>query len=457
MSNTATHLLGTENISKLLWRYALPAIIAMLATALYNAVDAVFIGYGVGPMGNAALSISLPMMNIAAAFGAMVGAGAASLLSIKLGQKDNDSARHILGNVVLLNLILGVSLGVVSIIFLDPILVAFGASEATLPYAREYMLPLLYGNVITHLYMGLNNTMRAAGHPTKSMIVMLVAVAVNCALDAIFIFGLGWGIAGAAWATVIAQTIALVIEIAHFFNKNHQLHFIKGIFKLKKRIAKGILGIGLAPFLMNLSSSLIVVLINWRLGGFGGDDGDLYIGAYGNINRLALIFFMVVFGLNQGMQPIVGYNYGALKFDRVRQAFLKVVVAASGVMVVGFVVGIFFPGIVSRAFTNDPGLIAATEQGMRIAFLMYPVVGFQIVSSSMFQSIGKPGKAILLSLTRQLLFLLPLLIILPPIFGTDGVWMSMPIADISSTVLAIILIVNQMRKFKQQENTGALV
>ena len=453
-NNTATHLLGTEKISTLLWQYALPSIIAMTAASLYNMVDTIFIGHGVGPMGNAALTIALPLMNIAAAFGAMVGAGASSLLSIKLGQKDNDSARHILGNVVMLNLILGISLGVISIIFLDPILIAFGASETVLPYAREYMLPLLYGNVVTHLYMGLNNTMRAAGHPQKSMMVMLIAVGVNCALDAFFIFVLDWGIAGAAWATVIAQVVALMIELDHFFNKKHELHFVKGIFKLKKRIVKGILGIGLAPFLMNLASSMIVAIINWRLGSYGG---DLYIGAYGNINKLALIFFMIVLGLDQGMQPIVGYNYGALKFDRVRQAFMKVVVIATCIMSVGFVISVFFPGVVSRIFTSDEALIKATEEGLWIVFLMYPVVGFQIVSSSMFQSIGKPGKAILLSLTRQLLFLLPMLIILPPIFGTDGVWMSMPIADISSTVLAVVLIVNQLRKFKQQENTGKLV
>lgn len=456
MSNdrNATHLLGTEKISTLLWRYALPSIIAMTAASLYNIVDTIFIGHGVGPIGNAALTVALPLMNIAAAFGAMVGAGASSLLSIKLGQNDNDSARHILGNVVSLNLILGLSLGVGCIIFIDPILMMFGASEVTLPYTREYMMPLLYGNVVTHLYMGLNNTMRAAGHPQKSMMVMLIAVVLNCILDAWFIFGLEWGIAGAAWATVIAQVVALAIELEHFSNKKHALHFVKGIFKLKKRIAKGILTIGLAPFMMNLSSSLIVALINWRLGSYGG---DLYIGAYGNINKLALIFFMIVFGLNQGMQPIVGYNYGALKFDRVRQAFLKVVVVATCVMSLGFVISIFFPGIVSRIFTSDQALIDATEEGMRIAFIMYPVVGFQIVSSSMFQSIGKPGKAILLSLTRQLLFLLPLLIVLPPIFGTDGVWMSMPIADTISTVLAVVLIVKQLKMFKQEENTGKLV
>ncbi len=452
--NTATHLLGTEKISTLLWRYALPSIIAMTAASLYNIVDTIFIGHGVGPIGNAALTVALPLMNIAAAFGAMVGAGASSLLSIKLGQNDRDSARHILGNVVMLNLILGLSLGIVCTIFLDPILIAFGASEAVLPHAREYMLPLMYGNVVTHLYMGLNNTMRAAGYPTKSMMVMLTAVIVNCCLDAIFIFGLGWGIAGAAWATVIAQMVALVVELTHFANKKHELHFARGIFKLKKRIVKGILGIGLAPFLMNLASSFIVALVNWRLGSYGG---DLYIGAYGNINKLAMIFFMIVFGLNQGMQPIVGYNYGALKYDRVMEAFKRVVIAATCVMSVGFVINIFFPEFVSIVFTNDKDLIAATEEGMRIVFILYPLVGFQIVSSSLFQSIGKPGKAILLSLTRQLLFIVPLLIVLPPMFGTKGVWMSLPVADFLSTILAVILVVNQLRKFKQQENTGVLV
>lgn len=452
-NNTATHLLGTEKISTLLWRYALPSVIAMTAASLYNIVDTIFVGHGVGPMGNAALTIALPLMNIAAAFGAMVGAGASSLLSIKLGQGDKDSARHILGNVVMLNLIFGLILGVISLVFLDQILMFFGASEASLPYARDYMLPLIYGNIVTHLYMGLNNTMRAAGHPQKSMFAMLTAVIVNCILDAIFVFGFKWGVAGAAWATVIGQVIALVIELAHFSNKKHELHFVQGIFKLKKRIVKGILSIGLAPFLMNLAASFIVALINWRLGSYGG---DLYIGAYGNINKLAMIFFMIVFGLNQGMQPIVGYNYGALKYGRVREAFMKIVVVATCVMSVAFIMGLLLPGLVSRIFTSDAMLMAATEEGMRIVFLLYPVIGFQIVSSSMFQSIGKPGKAILLSLTRQLLFLLPLLIILPPIFGTKGVWMSMPIADIISTVLAVVLITKQLRKFKQEENSGKL-
>lgn len=453
-NSTATHLLGTEKISTLLWSYALPSIIAMTAATLYNLVDTIFIGHGVGPMGNTALAIALPMMNIAAAFGAMVGAGASSLLSIKLGQKDHESAQAILGNVVLLNVILGVSLGVISLVFLDPILRAFGASEASLPYAREYMIPLLIGNVVTHLYMGLNNTMRAAGHPQKSMVVMLIAVGINCVLDAWFIFGLKWGIAGAAWATVIAQCIALVLEIAHFSNKKHSLHFVKGILKLKKKIVEGIISIGLAPFLMNLASSLIVTLINWRLGSYGG---DLYIGAYGNVNKIAMIFFMIVFGLNQGMQPIVGYNYGAKKFGRVREAFGIIVVAATCVMTFGFIFGVFFPDLVSRIVTSSEELIGPTSDGLRIVMLCYPLIGFQIVSSSLFQSIGKPGKAILLSLTRQLLFIVPLLIVLPPAFGTKGVWMSFPIADILSTVLAVILVLGQLRTFKKQEITGQLL
>lgn len=453
-NNTATHLLGTEKITTLLWRYALPSIIAMTAASLYNIVDTIFIGHGVGPMGNAALTIAMPLMNIAVAFGALVGVGASSLLSIKLGQNDRESARMILGNVVLLNAILGVSLGIACLIFLDPILTLFGASEDTLPYTREYMRILLYGNVITHMYMGLNNTMRASGHPKKSMAVMLTAVVINSVLDAVFIFGFGWGIAGAAWATVIAQFTALVLELAHFSNKKHELHFTRETFRLKKKIVKGILTIGLAPFMMNLTSSLIVAIINWRLRSYGG---DLCIGAFGNINKLAMIFFMIVFGMNQGMQPIVGYNYGALKFDRVRQAFLKVVIAATCVMTLGFVIGFFFPGFVSRMFTDDATLLAATEEGLRIVMIVYPIVGFQIVSSSMFQSIGKPGKAILLSLTRQLLFLLPLLLFLPPIYGTKGVWMSMPIADTASTILAVILVVRQLRKFKQEEISGKLI
>lgn len=446
---SATQILGTEKISKLLLQYGLPSIVAMTAASLYNIIDRIFIGQGVNELALSALGITLPLMNIAAALGAMVGIGASSLLSIKLGQKDLKSARDILGNTILLNCILGIGFSIVCFIFLDPILYAFGASEATIGYAREYMSILLWGNVFTHLYMGMNNVLRAAGYPKRSMLIMIIAVASNAFMDWLFIYGFGWGIAGAAWATVLAQILATALELAHFSSKKHELHFTKAIFKLRKKIIKGILSIGMAPFLMNICASVVVIFINQALKEHGG---DLYIGAYSVINSVAMVILMVVFGLNQGMQPIVGYNYGARKFHRVREALNLVMAWATGITTVGFLLSTFCPEIFVRAFVGEEAkeFIAISSHGLRIVMRAFILVGFQVVATSFFQSIGKAHKAIILSLTRQMIFLLPLLIILPSHFGTDGVWMSIPIADAASAVLAFFVMAQQFRQFKKE-------
>lgn len=445
---TATQILGSEKIGKLLFQYALPSIIAMTAASLYNVADSIFIGHGVGALAISALAITLPLMNLAAAFGAMVGIGASSLLSIKLGQRDHKSALQILGNTVMLNTILGIAFSVACFMFLAPILYSFGASEATIDYAREYMSILLWGNIFTHLYMGLNNVLRAAGYPRKSMMIMIIAVASNCLMDWVFIFIFGWGIAGAAWATVLAQVLATILEVAHFSNKKHDLHFQKGIYALRAKIIKGILSIGMAPFLMNLCASLVVIFINNALLRTGG---DLYVGAYGIINRVIMVALMIVFGLNQGMQPIVGYNYGAKKFDRVKKTLKLVMMWAVGVTTCGFLAAMFFPEVLVRIFTTEAELTAISARALRIAMSAFVVVGFQVVSSSFFQSIGKAHKAIFLSLTRQMIFLLPLLIILPGIYGSDGVWMSMPIADGASSILAMLILAHQFRMFRKEE------
>lgn len=439
-------LLGTEKISTLLLRYAIPAIIAMTASSLYNLVDSIFIGHGVGAMALSGLGITMPLMNLGAAFGSLVGIGASTQLSIKMGQNDRQSALLILGNVIILNTIIGLAYTAVCLPFLDQILYFFGASDNTIGYARSYMLIILAGNVITHVYLGLNDMLRASGYPGRAMAIMLTAVILNCILNAIFIFGFEWGIAGAAWATVIAQVVAMGLELRHFLNKNSFIHFTRGTIRLKRAIVKGILSIGMAPFLMYVCSSVIVILINKTLMSHGG---DLYIGGYSIVNRIAMLFVMIVMGLNQGMQPIVGYNFGARKFDRVTRTLKYVIGCAVSVTTFGFIICQLFPQYITMLFTDDADLIAISSHGLRIVLIMFPFVGFQMVTSNFFQSIGMAPKAIFLSLTRQLIFLVPFLLIMPNFFGPDGVWMSMPMADSAATTLAAILLWKQFRKFRR--------
>ncbi|WP_065219380.1 MULTISPECIES: MATE family efflux transporter [Butyricimonas] len=438
-------VLGTEKIGKLLMQYAIPAIIAMTASSLYNMVDSIFIGHGVGPLAIAGLAITFPLMNLAAAFGSLVGVGASTLVAIKLGQKDKESATQVLGNVVLLNAIIGLIFMTVALICLDPILLFFGASPDTLPYAREYMEVILAGNLITHIYMGLNEVLRASGYPQKAMIATLMAVIVNCVLDALFIFVFEWGIRGAALATIAAQAISLGWELYHFSSKKSFLHFQRGIFGLKRHIVGGMLAIGLSPFLMNLCACFVVILINKSLKAHGG---DLAIGAYGIVNRVVFLFIMIVMGFNQGMQPIAGYNFGARQFGRLIQVLKYTVFCGVAVTTIGFLAGQLFPRSIVYLFTTDAELIRIAVEGLRIVLIFFPVVGFQMVTSSFFQSIGMAKKAIFLSLTRQLLFLIPSLLILPRFFGTDGVWMSMPVADAIATIVAALMLRWQLKHLK---------
>ncbi len=445
--------LGTERIRKLLFQYAVPAIIAMTASSLYNMVDSIFIGQGVGPLAISGLALTFPLMNLSAAFGAMVGVGASTLISMRLGQRDYDTARNVLGNVVVLNTLIGVVFAVFMLIFLDPVLYFFGASEATIPYAREYMQVILLGNVVTHMYLGLNAVMRAAGHPRKSMYATMITVVLNVILDPIFIFVLDWGIRGAALATILAQIVSLVWQLRILSNSEELLHFRRGIYHLQQRIVGNILSIGMAPFLMNLAACFITILINRS---FKEHGGDLMIGAYGITNRVAFLFVMIVMGLNQGMQPIAGYNYGARQFDRVLRVLRLTLYGATILSIVAFLMGEFAPRLAVGLFTTDEELIGLAVTGMRLSFMMFPLVGFQMVATNFFQSLGMAPKAIFLSLSRQLLFLMPALLLLPSLFawcGLDsswGVWCALPASDLLAAVVTLVMLIRQLRKFRAQ-------
>jgi putative MATE family efflux protein len=445
MDNSNTIRLGTGHIGKLLAEYAVPAIIAMTAASIYNMADSIFIGHGVGSLAIAGLALTFPMMNLAAAFGSLVGVGASTIISVKLGQRDYESANQALGNVLVLNIVCGIAFTVVCFPFLDPIFRFFGASDQTLPYAREYMEVILIGNVFTHIYMGLNAVLRAAGHPKMSMYTTLASVVINCILNPIFIFGFGWGIKGSAWATVISQVIALAWQLVYLLDAKQLLHFKKGIYKLKRELVSSILFIGLSPFLMNLCSCLIVILINRGLKTYGG---DMTIGAYGIINRIIFLFAMIIMGLNQGMQPIAGYNFGARNFHRVTKVTKLTVYWAVGIATFGFLVCHLFPSHIIRLFTSDAELIQTAVYGLHVVFAVFPVVGFQMVATNFFVSIGMSGKAIFLSLTRQALFMIPCLIVLPRFFGVLGVWVSLPTADFTAAALTAIMLFNQLKKFR---------
>lgn len=449
MDNKAAALeLGTKPVGKLLMQYALPAIIAMTASSLYNMVDSIFIGQGVGALAISGLAITFPFMNLAGAFGAGVGVGASTYISVKLGQKDYETAQHILGNTMTLNLIIGLAFGVVCLLFLNPILYFFGASPQTLPYAREYMIIILAFNVLTHTYLGMNAVLRAAGKPKEAMYATMFTVLLNTALDPLFIYTFHMGIAGAAYATVLAQAIALVWQLRLFSDKRELLHFTKGTYALSSRIVKNIVGIGLSPFSMNVCACLVVIFINRGLMEYGG---DMAVGAYGIANRVAFIFVMVNIGVNQGMQPIAGYNYGSAQFDRLIRVLNLAMLVGTIVTTLGFVLGELFPYYCARLFTKDSTLLEMSVRGIRIMMAVFPIIGSQMVITNFFQSIGMAKISIFLSLSRQLLFLLPCLFILPPLWGVDGVWWSMPIADCISFVVAWWFILVYMRKFKQQQ------
>lgn len=452
----ATLELGTKPIGRLLWQYALPAIVAMLASSLYNMVDSIFIGQGVGPIAISGLAITFPFMNLTGAFGAAIGVGSSTYLSVKLGQKDYRTAERILGNTLMLNVYVGVALSVVCLLMLDPILRFFGASDATLPYARQYMVIILAGNVVTHTYLGLNAVLRAASKPRQAMNATIFTVVFNTILDPIFIYpwGLGLGISGAAYATILAQILALCYQARLLGDKRQLIHFSRGTYKLQSQIIKNIIAIGVSPFAMNVCSCIIVIFINNQLVSYGG---DLAVGAYGISNKILFVFTMFVLGLNQGMQPIAGYNFGAQRFDRLMRVVKLTMLSATAVVTVGWCFAMFPPQLCVRLFTTDATLIGIAANALRITGCMFPIVGYQMVTTNFFQCIGKVKVSIFLSLSRQLIFLLPMLWLLPHFFQLNGVWFSMPTSDLLASIVTAWVMVRYMRMFKrqQQEKDGA--
>lgn len=444
------NVLAEKPVGSLLMQYAIPAIVAMAASSVYNIIDGIFIGQGVGAEAIMGLALTGPLMSLTAAFGAMVGVGAATLMSVKLGQKDYGTAQKILGNVVIMNLTLGIVLGLLLLVFINPILRFFGASDVTLPYARNFMSIILVGNVVTHMYLGLNALLRSTNRPQKAMCATIGTVVLNCILAPIFIFVLGWGIRGAATATIMAQMIMLTWQLRLFSNKDELIHLNRSIIKLDVKIVKESLLVGLPQFLINLCACLVAAMMTRSLTTYGG---DMAVGAFGICNRFILFIVMVVIGLNQGMQPIAGYNFGARRYDRVLGVLNKALIFGSVITLTGFVIGVFFPTPFVSVFAKDsPQLIKLSAHALSCMVMMFPIVGIQIVSTVFFQSIGYAPKSIFLSLTRQLIFLVPAIFILPHLYADplEGLWHAAPVADGLASVLAITLLVLQVKKFKKQ-------
>lgn len=454
-SNTNTNqfnVLAEKPVGSLLMQYAVPAIVAMAASSVYNIIDGIFIGQGVGPEAIMGLALTGPIMSLTAAFGAMVGVGAATLMSVKLGQKDYGTAQKILGNVLIMNLTLGIVLGAVLLCFINPILRFFGASDVTLPYARQFMSIILVGNVVTHMYLGLNAMLRSTNRPQKAMFATFGTVLLNCVFAPIFIFVLDWGIRGAAVATILAQATMLMWQFRLFSNQNDLIHISRKIIKLDMRLVRESLLVGLPQFLINLCACLVAAMMTRSLTTYGG---DVAVGSFGICNRLILFIVMVVIGLNQGMQPIAGYNFGAKHYDRVIAVLKRALCFGTCITMIGFVIGVFFPRPFVSLFAKDsPELINMAAHALSCMVMMFPIVGIQIVSTAFFQSIGYAPKSIFLSLTRQLIFLVPAIFILPHVFSDplEGLWHAAPVADGLASVLAITLLIIQVKKFKKLQS-----
>jgi len=440
--------LGTKPVGALLWQYALPAIVAMVASSLYNIIDRSVIGQVVGPEAIAGLGITFPFMNLSAAFGACVGVGASTCISVKLGQRDYQTAQHLLGNTVTLNLIIGLLFMVVSMAFLDPILRFFGASDATLPYAREFMQVILAGNVITHMYFGMNAVLRASGKPRHAMYSVLFTVGCNIVLVIMFVWWFRWGIRGAALATVVSQSLALCWQMWLFSRPKELLHLKRGIYKLKADLVRNIIAIGISPFLMQATSCVIVIFMNNQFVRYGG---DMAVGAYSIANSMVMVFFMFVMGVTQGMQPIIGYNYGAQKFDRMLRCLWLSIAVGTVILLIGWTLSMLFPREIARLFTTDETLLQLSARGLKIDMLVFFVVASQAIITNFFQCIGKVRVSIFLSLSRQLFMLLPMAYVFPLFFELDGVWYSMPASDFGSFAMTIPILMWYLRKIKAHE------
>ncbi len=441
--------MGEYPVGKLLLEFSIPAIIAMIANALYNVVDSIFVGRGVGSLALTAVTIAFPIMIVLMAFGMLIGIGATALISLKLGQQKREEAEQILGTAFALSFIVGIGISMIMLLFLDPILRFLGATPDVFDYAKQFTTVILIGAVFQFISFGLNNIIRAEGNPMISMVTMLFSAGLNTMLNPLFIFVFHWGVIGSALATVITQILVSGYIIYHFTIGHSNLKLYKKNFRVRFDLLGKIAAIGLSPFLLQMAASVTFFIFNNNLLIYGG---EMAVAAMGVINRSAMMLLMPIFGINQGAQPIIGYNYGAKKFDRVKKTLKLAAIAATLICVFGFFVSELFSHQIIGLFNKDEELIEIGTRGMRIFMLMVPIVGMQIVITNYFQAIGKASKAILLSLTRQVLFLIPLVLILPAFFKLDGIWMAGPIADFSSSLLAIILLVKEFRYLQNKHD-----
>lgn len=435
--------LASAPVGKLLWKYSVPAVVGIMVMSLYNIIDRIFIGQGVGPDAIAGLAITFPVMNVSAAFGVLVGVGASSRISIVLGGGYKRMAEHILGNSIVMTLVFGTFYIAMFGVFMDPILRLFGASDVSLPYARDFMMWILPGLMFNNLTYSYNNVMRATGYPTKAMVTMFIGAGLNVILAPIFIFWFGWGIKGAAIATDIAMGTSMVFVMAHFFNKKSLIHFTPGTYRLQRKVLYPIFAIGAAPCIVNTAGCLVNAVINHKVFDYGGDSAVAAISIFTSITGLIVTF---VIGVCQGMQPIVGYNYGAKRYDRLKRTFWLTVLVTTAACTLGCVLCEAAPGLIARMFTTDGPLIRETVNALRLTIWMFWAVGFQIVVTNFFQSIGEAGKSIFMSLTRQVIFLLPMLFTFPALWQLNGVWLSFPISDAFATLVAAVLITIELRK-----------
>lgn len=438
--------LATRPVGRLLWHYSLPAVVGMLVMALYNVVDRMFIGQVVGPEAIAGLAITFPLMNITTAIGVLVGVGSSTRISILLGRRDKNHAGLILGNAATLTFINAAVYISVFAIFMDPILRAFGAGDVTLPYARSYMLWVLPGLLLTNVAFGLNNVLRSTGYPQKAMITMLIGAGVNIVLDAVFVLWLGWGMTGAAIATDIAMLVSAVFVVRHFFNPEVTLPFTRGTFRLQWRVVTDTIALGCAPAVVNVASCFINVLINRSLLSYGS---DMAIGAAGIFVTYSSILTTIIIGINMGLQPILGYNYGAGSVHRLRNALLLAGAVVTVICTAGSAGALFFAREIARMFTSDAYLIDVTANCLRHTMWAFPIVGIPIIATCLFQSIGAPGKAMFLSLSRQVLFIIPLMIWLPRQMGLDGVWISFPLSDLVAFTVSVAMVWHQLQAIER--------
>lgn len=440
--------LSTAPVGKILLKYSLPAVSGTVVSALYNIIDSIVIGHAIDdPNVVAGIAVTFPVQNLGTAFGMLIGAGAATRISIVLGQKDHHRAAMILGNSVQLTILIGVLYTLAFAIFLDPLLRLFGASDASIPYAREFLLWVLPGMVLMNLTFSYNNVMRASGYPAKAMWTNMIGAGLNSILAPLFLFGFKMGIKGAAIATDISMVVTAIFVMEHFFKKSSTLHFERGTFRFDWKIISSIVYIGMSPFLINVAGSCVNAVVNGSLLKYGGDNA---IAAVVVFNRFVTVFVFIVIGICQGMQPILGYNYGAGKYDRLFKTLRLAIIVSASFTTLGSIIGATNASFIAKLFMQDAGQIECAVNCLHITTMGFWIVGFQIVSTNYFQSLGMAAKSIFLSLTRQVLFMIPMLLVLPPHFGLDGVWMCFPIGDYLSSIVAACMLAYQIKRIKKR-------